>query len=266
MPVHTSVPIQVFDQDAFHAVERIVTGLSFDIHNQLGRFLDEHLYQTELAARLSAKGMYVAREMRIEVTLQSFQRDYFADFLVDNGVIIETKTADTLTSSHRAQTLNYLYLCGLHHGALLHFRPERVQREFVSTTLTTEERRQVDWDLSNWKPLTKDCEILLATLQQALPDWGARLDPSLYRDAITHFLGGPSEVIREVEVRSGFGLLGKQRVHLIAPDVAFSVTSAVHHPDVVGDHQRRFLQHTTLRALQWINLAGQTATLTTIQA
>jgi hypothetical protein len=92
-----------------------------------------------------------------------------------------------------------------------------------------------------------------------LEDWGARLDPTLYRDVITHFLGGESEVVRNVEVRSEYGRLGDQRVHLISPQIAFSVTAAVHRPDIVLEHQRRFIQHTSLRAMQWINLSGQTA-------
>jgi len=264
MPIQTSIPITVFDQEAFHAVDKVVTGVAYDIHNEFGRYLDERLYQRELASRLSGRGLVAHREMQMTLTLDDFSRDYFADFLVNNGVIVETKAVEALTNAHKAQTLNYLYLCGLHHGTLLNFRPERVQHQFVSTTLTAGDRRRVDWDLRDWTPLTPRCDILRSTLVRALEDWGARLDPTLYRDVITHFLGGESEVVRNVEVRSEHGRLGDQRVHLVSRDVAFSVTAAVHRPDVVREHQRRFIQHTTLRAMQWINLSGQTVSLHTI--
>jgi len=264
VPIQTSIPITVFDQEAFHAVDKVVTGVAFDIHNEFGRYLDKRLYQRELASRLSGRGLVVHREMQMELTLDDFSRDYFADFLVNNGVIVETKVVGALTNAHKAQTLNYLYLCELHHGTLLNFRPERVQHRFVSTTLTTEDRRRIKWDLETWTPLTPRCEILHSTLVRALEDWGARLAPTLYRDVITHFLGGELEVVCNVEVRSEHGSLGEQRVHLVAPDVAFSVTAAVHRPDVVREHQRRFLQHTSLRAMQWINLSGQTVRLHTI--
>ena len=264
MPVHTSIPVAVYEQEDFHAVDKVVRGLAFDIHNEFGRYLDERLYQTELAARLLARDMAVQREMRMTLTLGDFSHDYFADFLVGGGVIVETKAAETLTNAHKAQTLNYLYLCGLHHGTLLNFRPERVQHQFVSTTLTAEDRHGIEWDLRSWKPVTPRCEILRATLERTLEDWGARLSPTLYRDAITHFLGGKSEVVHKVEVRSDLGPLGEQEVHHVAPGVAFSVTAATHRPDIVLEHQRRFLQHTALRAMQWINLNGQTITLHTI--
>jgi len=265
MPVHTSIPVAVFDQEAFHAVDKVVTGLAFDIHNYLGRYLDERLYQTELAARLSARNMPVKREMRMTLTLDDFSQDYFADLLVSGGVIVETKTAETLTNAHKAQTLNYLYLCGLHHGTLLNFRPESVEHHFISTTLNAEDRHRIEWDLEGWKPLTPRCEILLSTLERTLEDWGARLNPALYRDAITHFLGGESSVIHKVEVRSDYGPLGEQQVHHVAPDIAFSVTTAGNRMDAFQEHQRRFLQHTALRAIQWINLNGQTVTLHTIE-
>lgn len=127
MPITTSVPIKVFDQEEFHAVDKVARGLAFDMHNEMGRYLDERLYQAELTARLKNRGFEVAREMKITLSLDGFEKEYFVDLLVDGGVIIETKTAESLTPAHRAQVLNYLYLCGLFHGALLNFRMERVQ-------------------------------------------------------------------------------------------------------------------------------------------
>ncbi|MBM3888579.1 MAG: GxxExxY protein, partial [Verrucomicrobia bacterium] len=143
MPILISIPITVFDQESFHAVDKVATGCAFDIHNEMGRYLDERLYQIELTARLRDRGLTVVREMKITLTLDGFSRDYYVDLLVNGGVIIETKTAETLTPAHRAQVLNYLYFCGLFHATLLNFRTERVQHEFVSTTLTPEQRHQV---------------------------------------------------------------------------------------------------------------------------
>ncbi len=101
MPVHTSIPVAVFEQEAFHAVDKVVTGLAFDIHNEFGRYLDERLYQTELAARLLTRDISVQREMRMTLTLGDFSHDYYADFLVGGGVIVETKAAETLTNATR---------------------------------------------------------------------------------------------------------------------------------------------------------------------
>ncbi len=264
MPILNSALVTVIDQNAFHSVDRIVTGFAFDIQNDYGRYLDEQLYQTELAARLTSHGLNVTREMKMTLQFESFSKDYFADFLLNGSVIAETKTVQTLTSAHTAQVLNYLYMCGLHPGTLLNLRSEKVQHEFVSTSLTHEERRKILWDTANWKPLTARCEILRSTIALALDDWGARLDPLAYRDAAIYFLGGEWNVVKEVDVQSKHGILGRQKICLLSEDVAFSITASRLGADTVLQHQRRFLQHTHLHALQWVNLHGQTASLYTI--
>jgi len=265
MPIHTSVPILVFDQESFHQVDRRVTGLAFDIHNEFGRYLEERLYQGELTRRCRSLGFEVAPEMRIEVSLGDFSKSYFVDHLIQRGVVIETKAVSSLNSAHKGQTLNYLFLCGLHHGTLLNFRTERVQHEFVSTSLTPADRRQCGIVASDWKPLTPRCGELQELLPRLLKEWGAFLDPILYRDAITHFLGGEDRVVREISVTCGDTEIGTQKMHLVENDIAFSVTASTHRPESVFDHQRRFLQHTPLRALHWINFNHKQIELRTIE-
>ena len=241
-----------------------MTGCAFDLHNELGRNLDERLYLAELAARLNERNMSVAQEMQITLSFEGFIRDYFVDLLVNGGVIIETKAAEAITPAHRAQVLNYLYLCELHHATLLNFRNVRVQHEFVSTRHTLASRRQVTWQFTAWKTLCPGCNIFHDVMHRVLADWGSGLDPVLYRDVVTHFVGGEDQVVREVEVLSRRGSLGTQKVHLLADEIAFVVTASVHRPRLVQEHLSRFLKHTRLRAIQWLNLHHQTACLHTI--
>ena len=192
MSCHISAAIKVFDQEAFHHVDKLATGIAFDVHNE------------------------------------------------------------------------YLYLCGLHHATLLNLRPERVQHEFVSTTLTYDQRRRITWNLTNWTPLCSSCELLQNTLARALESWGARLDIVAYREVVVHFLGGEAAVAKEVEVWSRHGMLGQQKMYLLSPEIGFWITAAGACLGPALDHQRRFLQHTSLRAIQWVNLDGQTVTFHTI--
>lgn len=265
MPIHVHHPIEVFDQERFHRVDKVVTGIAFDIHNEFGRYLDERLYQRELARRCLAAGLAVEPELRMTASLDDFSKDYFADHLVNAGVIVETKAVAALTPAHTGQTLNYLFLCGLHHGTLLNFRPERVQHEFVSTSLKPADRRRFEVVADDWHPVCPQCDRLRSHLLRMLAEWGTHLDPLLYRDALTHFLGGEAQVTREISVESEGGSLGGQTMHLLADDIAFSVTASTHHPESVGEHQRRFLHHTRLRALQWVNLNHSRIELRTLK-
>ncbi|HYT91165.1 MAG TPA: GxxExxY protein [Gemmataceae bacterium] len=265
MPIHTKVPIRVLDQEAFHQVDRCVTGLAFAIHNELGRFLDEGLYQGELTRRCRENGFEVEPELQITVSYGTFSKNYFADHLINQGTIVEDKAVSALNPAHKGQALNYLFLCGLHHATLLNFRTERVQHEFVSTRLTPAKRRRYQVVTSQWQPLTPRCRELHDLLQQLLTEWGAYLDPVLYRDAFMHFLGGEERVAREIRVMSGGAVIGTQKMHLLTDDIAFSVTASTHRPGTVLEHQRRFLRHTPLRAIQWINLNHQEIELWTIE-
>ncbi len=170
MPIHTALPVHVFDQDQFHRIDHQVTGLAFAIHNEFGRYFDERLYQFELTRRCREEGLEVNPEFKITVSLADFAQDYYADHLINQGVIVEDKAVAALAPIHRAQTLNYLFLCGLHHATLLNFRTDRVQHEFVSTRLTHTDRRTFALETSAWKPLTEQCRQLPDLVRQLLTE------------------------------------------------------------------------------------------------
>ncbi len=266
MPIRTSIPIRVPTQTEFQEIDNCVTGLAFDIHNEFGRYLDEGLYQCELARRCRSLGFDVVStpELQMTASLDEFSKDYFADLLVNRCVIVETKTVAALAPTHTGQTLNYLFLCSLHHGTLLNFRSDRVQHRFVSTGLTMTERMRYELNFADWMPQSAKCEQLQQHFQRCLHEWGAFLDPLLYRDALTHSLGGAAQVVRKVPVYSKNEVIGLQEMRLITDEIAIAITAATHHPQAILEHQRRFLAHTKLKAIQWINLNHHDISLTTI--
>jgi len=261
MPINTGATVAEISQDDFHQVDKLVTGLAYAIHNEFGRILDESHYQLELAARCRAAGIRVDREFKITVSLDNFSRDYFADFLINSSVIVETKAKAALVESDEGQTLNYLFLCGLHHGTLLNFGADRVQHKFVSTTLTQGRRRQCRVVAAAFHSLTKSCATLVECMNKLLVEWGGYLDPLLYRDALAHFLFLPKQ---PVEVFSGSLSLGHKEFYMLENDIAMIVSAATRRPETAFHHLQRFLQHTQLRAIQAINLNHATIEIRTI--
>jgi len=254
VPIEVNGEIRRFSQDEFYEVDYAVMGVIFDVHNRFGRFLDEYLYKVEIAARCAGRGILPAvRELRIRVSHDTFAKDFFLDMLFCRGAMYEAKTVEHLAPAHRAQTLNYLFLCDLQHGKLVNLRPDRVQAEFVSTTLDCKSRRQFEIHDSEWRNVNNESLLLRRQMIELLEDWGGFLEVALYRDAITHFHGGPEAVSRNVEVYSGDRLIGRQAVHLLTDDTAFAI-SAVTEPLSMREHQLRFLRHTRLKYVQWINL------------
>jgi GxxExxY protein len=266
MPIEVTTKIEIFDQETFRALNTRLLGMVFEVHNEFGRFLDEALYKSELAARWLAAGLgTVEREVQINVSHESFFKSYFLDVLFNHGLMLEAKVAEMLSPVHRAQGLNYLFLTGMKHAMLANLRPERVQYEFLSTQLTNETRRQFSLAEIGWREVNDESGWLRKKLVELLDDWGAFLEVGLYRDAITHFLGGPERVIAPVPVHFGERILGNQSVHLLTADTAFAFTALPAERATMEDHQRRFLKHTPLHFIQWINFNHHQIELTTLE-
>jgi GxxExxY protein len=265
MPIKVASEIRLFDQEEFHALDRKLMGVIFDVHNEFGRFLDEALYKAEVAARWQAAGLGTAeREVTITVTHESFRKDYSMDLLFNHGLMLEAKVAELLVPAHRAQGLNYLFLAGMQHARLVNLRPERVEHEFLSTQLTPDTRRHFKVIDSAWRVVNEESGWLRERVVALFKDWGAFLEVSLYREAITHFFGGPARVVQPVTVRSGSRVLGSQQLHLLTQDTAFAFTAITTDRSSMEDHQRRFLKHTPLRFIQWVNFNRHQIEFTTL--
>lgn len=265
MPITVASEIVVLTQDEFHAMDHRVMGMVFDVHNEFGRLLDEKLFKRALAQRCVRAGLgSVEREVHVRVTHDSFTKDYYMDLLIASGYLMEGKAAETIAPSHRAQTLHYALLAGIRHAKLVNFRPERVQHEFISTTLSHDARRNFRVEDRHWREFSPQCGWLRERLTALLADWGAFLEVSLYRDAIIHFLGGAMVACPPVEILDGDTVLGRQNFCLLTPDTALACTALTQAQDSMGKHLRRLLAHTRWKAVQWANLNHATLELVTL--
>ena len=79
--------IIVKTQDEFHAIDKIATGFAFDIHNAMGIFCDEIIYQRVLAFKCNKALIKAQREVEILVSYRDFSKTYKVDLLLDSGVI-----------------------------------------------------------------------------------------------------------------------------------------------------------------------------------
>lgn len=264
MPIEVFGEVYAVSNEEFHRLDEQALGVVYDIHNEYGRFLKEPLYQEEIAYRARALGLAVEREFRIRVRHATFCKDYFVDLLINGGVPMETKVVDSLAKAHDAQLINYILLLGVQHGSLINIRPPRVERRFVSTTLTPATRKQFQIRKIDWNEPADEFIKFRTALSDLLDDWGAFLDFRLYREAVVHLLGGEDTVIREQPVYSGDRIIGHQTVHHLSDDYAFSISAIKSGRKNMITHLQRFLRHTDLKAMAWANLNGGNIEFTTI--
>lgn len=257
MPVRVDCPIHACSEEEFYQIDQKVRGIAFDIHNQLGRFFDEQIYQTELANRCRLVGLNAATEVKISVTHGSFEKEYFLDLLIENKVIVKLKTAAQITSVHRAQTLNYLLLCNLNHGSLLNFRQARVKHEFVSSRQSPESRKHFVIQADSSRCTTVQEKHWVVWLHELISDWGTGLDTQLYREAIIHLLGGAAQVIRPIPVLSSGKVIGMQNMHMLNDTQAFAVTAIGKDQQHMEKHFCKALSSSNLEGMAWINFNRQ---------
>lgn len=99
---------------------------SIKIHSTLGPGLFESVYEEVLFYELSKKGFYLQRQVLIPVNYDNLKMDigFRADLIVEDSVIVEIKSIETIAPVHKKQVLTYLRLTNLKIGLLLNFNEE----------------------------------------------------------------------------------------------------------------------------------------------
>ena len=102
--------------------ERIISA-AIDVSRTLGPGLLESAYQACLAYEFHSRRISFERQRPIPVSYKGAVIDcaYRLDFLIEDQVVIEVKSVDSLTAVHTAQLLTYLRLCKRRVGLLMNF-------------------------------------------------------------------------------------------------------------------------------------------------
>ncbi|MBQ7996302.1 MAG: GxxExxY protein [Paludibacteraceae bacterium] len=108
-----------------------VNGCLVQVHNDLGPFLNEYIYQDALQILLDEKQVPYQREYYFRIAYRGKQiaHKHYVDFLVDNSIIVECKAVEKLCLEHRQQLWNYMRLTGKQIGILYNFGPKMGQSE-----------------------------------------------------------------------------------------------------------------------------------------
>jgi GxxExxY protein len=111
---------------------RQIIGCAYKIHNALGFGFLEKVYENALRIELEKLGLRVKQQEPINVEYEGqVVGEFFADLWVDEHVIIELKSSQTLAQEHEVQLVNYLTATRTDLGLLLNFGPSvQVKRKF----------------------------------------------------------------------------------------------------------------------------------------
>ncbi|GAX40212.1 hypothetical protein NIES4075_11750 [Tolypothrix sp. NIES-4075] len=101
----------------------VIIGCGMRVHTALGPGLLESAYEECLYYELRKKGLNVGKQVPLPLVYEEVQLDcvYRLDLIVENKVIIEVKSVESINPIHSVQLLTYLKLTDCKLGLLLNF-------------------------------------------------------------------------------------------------------------------------------------------------
>lgn len=100
-----------------------VLSCAYTVHSKLGPGLLESTYGFCLEYELKKNGFIVEKQKALPVVYDEVKLDvgYRIDLLVNEKIILELKSVDSINDVHKAQLITYLKLASLKVGYLINF-------------------------------------------------------------------------------------------------------------------------------------------------
>jgi GxxExxY protein len=107
-----------------------IIGAAIEVHSAIGPGLLESAYHVCLKRELELRGVEVKSEQPLPVVYKDVKinHGYRLDLLVENKVVVEIKSVESLHDVHIAQVLTYLKLSEKRLGLLLNFHVKTMKQ------------------------------------------------------------------------------------------------------------------------------------------
>ncbi len=113
----------VFPEESYKIV-----GAAFSVFNHLGWGLSEKDYQRALMEEFLSLELDAKREVYIPLQYKTANIGrYFADFVINDRILVEIKVVPKLSYDHAKQVLTYLRIANLKLGILVYFTKEGIK-------------------------------------------------------------------------------------------------------------------------------------------
>ena len=105
-----------------------IIGACFKVHASLGCGLPEICYQNALSVEFKLRSIPYTEQEEFNIFYKDFSCGHFhADFIIDDKIILELKSKESITSDHYAQLFTYLRATKLKVGYIINFKLKSLQ-------------------------------------------------------------------------------------------------------------------------------------------
>ena len=107
-----------------------IVGCAISVHKTLGPGLLESVYEKCLEKELEYNGFYVETQRKVKLEYRDLliETELRLDLIVNNTVIVEIKSIESLLPVHEAQLLTYMSLLEKPQGLLINFYTDNITK------------------------------------------------------------------------------------------------------------------------------------------
>jgi GxxExxY protein len=100
-----------------------IVGAAIEVHKELGPGFLEAVYQQALEIELNNRNISFRSQAPMTICYKGkpLDKEYVADLICYQKIVVESKALDIITGREKAQLLNYLKATGLRVGLLMNF-------------------------------------------------------------------------------------------------------------------------------------------------
>jgi GxxExxY protein len=109
-------------------------GLCMEIHITLGNGLLEIVYKYALEHEFNLNKIPFEREKKYEIEYKGIMlpHHFYADFVVDEKIILEIKASHGIAKDHYAQTINFLEISNCQLGLIVNFGEDSLKDKKIN--------------------------------------------------------------------------------------------------------------------------------------
>ena len=100
-----------------------IIGICMEVHRNLGKGFLEIVYKDAIECELQEKKIPYEREKKYEVSYKGviLPHHFYADFVIDDKIILEVKAQNGIANEHYSQIINYLAVSKCLLGLIVNF-------------------------------------------------------------------------------------------------------------------------------------------------
>ncbi|MDY0987103.1 GxxExxY protein [Flavobacterium sp. CFBP9031] len=106
-----------------------IIGICMEVHRNLGPGLLEVVYKDALELEFKENNISFEREKEYSIEYKGtiLPHKFYADFIINEDIVLEVKAIKEFSSEHIAQILNYIKLSNSEVGLLINFQTKSLQ-------------------------------------------------------------------------------------------------------------------------------------------